>query len=912
MDYLASALKPSTALFWGKAQPAEADASAMHPLVAHALEVAAVGVLLGQSRGLKSRGLKLPGKALGFLLALHDIGKFSRPFQAMAPALWPAEALGPSPVTRPAGPRHDAAGLVLLRDVLPGLLDPLLPAGEDGRGWRDSLRSPLLRAIAGHHGRPPEMPKLPPDETVICAACRDAAQDFGTAMAALFAPSPLPVLREAEVDRIAWHLAGLTTLADWIGSRRAWFPYAAPEAVHDPAAYFWDQALPRAAAAIAAAGLAPARPAPFQGLRGLFPIALPSPVQHWAETVALPGGPMLAVIEDLTGSGKTEAALTLAHRLIAAGRANGVFMALPTMATANAMFDRLADACRGLFAAEAHPSLALAHGRAGLDPRFLAAIPAEPNTAAMRRRHADPADEPAEAHCAAWLAEDRRRALLAQVGIGTIDQALLAVLPVRHAALRLQGLAGKVLIIDEAHAFDAYMQREMLTLLEFHAALGGSAVLLSATLPLALRARLVGACRKGLLGRDPRQLLTETAYPLATLASAAGAVEQPCAPRDGLPRRVAVTRLPDADAALERIIAAAKAGAAVAWVRNTVDDAIAAAEALRARGLAPLLFHARFALVDRLAIEREVLRRFGRQGQDRPGVLVATQVVEQSLDLDFDLLVTDLAPADLLIQRAGRLWRHDRGARPVPGPELLVVSPAPVADPPADWIRAAQPGTAAVYRDPALLWRSARAVFARGAIETPGDMRPLIEAAAADERPAALARAAQEAEGKVHAETEIARQNLLSFRGAYDREAGLWELETRTPTRLEDRPSVTLRLAVERQGWVMPYADGPDPSRAWALSEVAVARHRIAACLVPAGLEVAAEEARAGWGRLERESDRILLGVLTPRGNEFTMLATADSGEPVMVRYDPHAGLSLHAPVMADEPARGSAASSLG
>lgn len=870
-------MQANTTLFWGKARQDDDAVSGMHPLIAHSLDVAAVAILLPQARG-----IGLPGQTIGFLVALHDIGKFSRSFQAMAVPHWPAAALGTWQEERrpPPGPKHDSLGFHLLEKIFTDRVASLLPPRTAGRGgWIQGHRGALLRALAGHHGRPPADPgRL--GEVVFCAGCHTAAADFIDAMQALFAPAQLPVPpSDREVARVAWQLAGLTTLADWIGSRQAWFPYVMPEAVRDPTAYFWDQALPQAAVAIAAAGLAKARPARFVGMRGLFSIAQPSPVQTWAEgvAIALPEGPILAVIEDLTGSGKTEAALTLAHGLLAAGRASGVFMALPTMATANAMFGRLADAYRGLFAAEAHPSLALAHGRSALDPRFIAAIPAEPSRGPGA---ADPADEPAEAHCAAWLAQDGRRALLAQVGVGTLDQALLAVLPVRHAALRLQGLAGKVLIIDEVHAFDAYMQREMLALLEFHAALGGSVVLLSATLPHAVRQKLVTAFRRG-LGVRPH-VLTETAYPLATLAAAGAVLEQPCEPRQGLPRRVEVTRLPDAEAALDRIVAAAEAGAAVAWVRNTVDEAIAATEALRARGQTPLLFHARFAMADRLAIEREVLRRFGRKGADRAGVLVATQVIEQSLDLDFDLLVTDLAPADLLIQRAGRLWRHARGARPVPGPELLVVSPEPVAEPPSDWIKAPQPGTAAVYRDPALLWRSARAVFGRGAIVTPGDMRPLIEEAFEGEVPVALAVAAGIAEGKAQAAAGIARQNLLVFHDAYDREAGLWAPEDRTPTRLEDRPMVTLRLAVECAGRVVPYAADPDPRRAWALSEVSVAKHRIAACPVPAGLEAAAELAKEGWGRWERESERMLLAILVPNGDSAFTLQTATEADTAL------------------------------
>ena len=198
-------------------------------------------------------------------------------------------------------------------------------------------------------------------------------------MEAVFDPPPLLLPSNGWlIARLGWDLAGVVTLADWIGSRQAWFPYVAVSEVSDPAAYFWNRALPRAAAALAMAGLPAAPAAPFAGVRKLFPgITLPSPVQAWAESVTLPLGSVLAVIEDVTGSGKTKAALALAHRLLAAGRADGVFFALPTMATANAMFGRMASAYRRLFRPEANPSLVLAHGRAALDPRFAAMMTAD-------------------------------------------------------------------------------------------------------------------------------------------------------------------------------------------------------------------------------------------------------------------------------------------------------------------------------------------------------------------------------------------------------------------------------------------------------------------------------------------------------------------------------------------------------
>jgi CRISPR-associated endonuclease/helicase Cas3 len=869
--------------FWGKAHSVHEIGPGSHPLVAHSLDVAAVAVLLPW-RG----NIPIDPRMLGFLVSLHDIGKYSRSFQAKASEYWPAESLGPYESGTSGGTPHDEVGWYLLEALQGDLFSEAL-------GWKPSDPNHLWRAVAGHHGRPPQATSHGVPKNVLCDSCRAAAVEFVTAMRALFDPPDWKRPTERELVRLSWRLAGLTTLADWVGSRQAWFPYVPFAAVADPGGYFFGHALPRASAALAAAGLTISAPAPFAGLRALFPdVTQSTPIQCWAETVQLPDGPSLSVIEDLTGSGKTEAALTLAHRLLADGRADGVYLALPTMATANAMFERLADSYRALFAPDTHPSLALAHGHARLDPRFAASIAGDGRETP---RVAQPADEPAESHCASWLAEDRRRTLLAQAGVGTLDQALLAVLPVRHATLRLFGIAGKVLIADEVHAFDPYMREELATLLRFHAALGGSAILLSATLPLKLRQKLVDAFRDG-LGQKP-VAMTGTAYPLATIAGATEILESPCAPREGLPRRVSVTRLTDAAAAADRLVAADAAGAAAVWIRNTVDDAIEAVALLRSRRLSPLLFHARFAMQDRLEIEREVLRVFGRdsRGQMRNRVLVATQVVEQSLDIDFDVMVTDLAPADLLIQRAGRLWRHDRGLpRCVPGPALLVVSPEPIDKPAADWINATLPGTAAVYRDHALLWRSARAVFQRGAIVTPDDMRPIIDEvfcdAAPNAVPPALAPSADDAYARELSHIGIAAQNVLNLRKGYERNAGLWEPDTNTPTRLEDRPHVTLRLALVRGVAIVPYADDPDLRRAWALSEVQVARFRIAECPVPVGLEAEAARAKAGWGRWERDSPMVLLALLTCDGEGYRLDARAESGAVVAAWYDARSGLS--------------------
>ena len=232
----------------------------------------------------------------------------------------------------------------------------------------------------------------------------------------------------------------------------------------------------------------------------------------------------------------------------------------------------------------------------------------------------------------------------------------------------------------------------------------------------------------------------------------------------------------------------------------------------------------------------------------------------------------------------------------MPGPELLVVSPEPVEEPEADWIMAALPGTGSVYRDHALLWRSAREVFGRGAIVTPDDMRPIIEAVfdgdADGAVPRALAASADGAYAKELSQIGLAVQNVLDFRKGYLADAGAWEPDTNTPTRLEDRPHVTLRLARLRDGGIVPYAEDMDNRRAWALSEVSVARYRIDTCPLPSELQAQGELAKAQWGRWERESPFVILALLSRDGDLFRLDARTESGAVVAARYDVRTGLS--------------------
>jgi CRISPR-associated endonuclease/helicase Cas3 len=385
-------------------------------------------------------------------------------------------------------------------------------------------------------------------------------------------------------------------------------------------------------------------------------------------------------------------------------------------------------------------------------------------------------------------------------------------------------------------------------------------------------------------------------YPLVSIVTADRVHEEAKEPRADLRRVVEIERLPDEATAIEQIAEAARAGAAVAWVRNTVDDAFDAAGLLREMGFEVALFHARFAMGDRLGVERAIVGRFGNQGDPtrRPGVLVATQVIEQSLDLDFDLLVSDLAPIDLLLQRAGRLWRHPARPRPIPGPRLLVVSPDPAAKIGQDWYAAAFPRAAWVYKNHALLWLSAVALFGRERVRVPEDVRALVEAVYDDAdveewAPAALQRNVIKALGEAQAARSLAQTNLLSVSKGYGGDHPGWDEDTRTPTRLGEEMT-TLRLARITGDRLSPWCSDPDPHRAWALSEVAVRKHRVSD--VPAPPEwlrpMAERVIREEWTR--HDADKRLLPlleqasglwqgiVLGRRAEEFTGTYTRSEG----------------------------------
>lgn len=859
--------------YWGKA----GEGREFHPLVFHSLDVAATGLeLLLRLPRLRLALERLTGLSgdhleawLGFFLAIHDLGKFSSAFQQLRPDLAPDSVRHYGYTVR-----HDTLGFLFwIRecDKDAALLGQLINDAGPGSDYLPEIAEVWARCVTGHHGQPPKNDHAPLS-VHFSAQDLDAAR-WWTRFAAdwfLGRCSPSFALPMEEVERrladFSWWLAGLCTLADWLGSNQEHFPFRAEILSLDE--YWVRCAQPQATAAVHASGIVPVPAASAVGPHGLFDfITAFTPLQQACLGIQAEGPGQLFILEDVTGAGKTEAAFLLLSRLLSAGVADGAYVALPTMATANSMYRRTAKIYRDLFdQADSPPSLVLAHGARYLDAGFRSSIVSDKFLQGEGEYGQGEPD--AEARCNAWLADNNKKALLAQVGVGTIDQALLAVLKSRHQSLRLLGLLGKVLVVDEVHASDAYMHRLLCELLRLHSSAGGSAILLSATLPRRMRAELLHAWGLDTSAEADQPL----DYPLLTSASSGRIQSLPIATRSAVRRALEVQLIHHEERVFDWIVSRARAGSCLAWVRNTVDDAIRAYESLveRLGSEAVVLFHARFALGDRLDIENRVLEAFGKDSKPstRTGrVVVATQVVEQSLDLDFDEMVSDLAPIDLLLQRAGRLRRHarDSNGNSLPseapdqrGPVILkVLTPAPEVQADAGWIRRLLPGTAAVYSDHARLWLTASVLFQRKCIGIPDDLREVIEAvfgeAALDQVPDALQRAGLQAEGQRGADSAHAVLNAISRTEGYQHVGGEWWDESRTPTRLGE-PSFSLRLAVIESAALKPIARSSDQSAEWSFSEVRVSRQFLPSYQnLSARLVQAVELARAGWPRSQRE-----------------------------------------------------------
>jgi len=841
---------PTYFKYWGKADPKYEGEPKWHPLVYHCLDVAAVGWWLLDP--LKPLCQKISAdlgaspdwmqKWFCFCLGLHDLGKFATAFQGIISH--ESKNLVPSNPRMQYTERHDTLGFLLWREKLSTQLEKPLSC----TGGRQNKIERWLEIVTGHHGMPPKKSGgrisnffEREDEE---AACHFVQNVYSLFLSVFEYASLCDNGLNQRLKTVSWQLAGIAVLADWLGSNREYFKYCnEPEEL---TVYWHKHALPSAEKVIQSM---PAKPkaSQFQGLSNLFPfIKQPTPLQEYAINEPFNDEPQLFILEDVTGAGKTEAALILTHRLLSVGLADGLYVALPTMATSNAMYQRLGKVYRRFYESSDLPSLILAHGARELSDAFRESVILPENQAAdliYTEGHDEQEQElSATAYCNAWLADNRKKALLADVGVGTLDQALIGVLPARHQSLRLLGLGRKVLLVDEVHAYDSYMQTLLDALIETHARQGGSVILLSATLPQTMRKKLFEAFHRGIGAITPN--ISSKAYPLATHSLAAGESEKHIDTREEVKRSVMIEHLEAEEAVIEQIQQAVSKGQCVCWIHNTVKAARASYRSLSDCKWLERdhlhLFHSRFAMIDRQRIETETLKRFGDESnhEDRKGqVLIATQVVEQSLDLDFDVLITDLAPMDLIIQRAGRLCRHIRdeqgnrlrelNAKDKRGtPILYLFCPNASEDADATWLKIHQEGTQAVYPNVGQLWLTANMLLkdGKGKFTMPDNARGLIEGVYSDEAegtiPQSLLDASMEAVGKNMTQRSMANLNALKLNKGYTRSSGDWDEETRIPTRLTEQETISVALARFFKGQLQPYAKATHHE--WAMSVVKI------------------------------------------------------------------------------------------
>ncbi len=813
--------------YWGKA---DKEDGGYHLLPYHCLDVAAVGFqFLNQHLFLLSKLSKLMQLSedtvktwLIFLLGIHDIGKFAESFQQLRTDLR-IELGHRKPQKRNYDLRHDSLGYLLWFCRQQGLGKyyqsngfPGFDASSEQSNVIKKLLPVWLAPVMGHHGFPPESKKRRTKE-YFQDDDQDSARSFINDWFLLLQPDVGGITEKCSSKswlkaqkEASWLIAGFAVLCDWLGSNKDVFEF---EEKHHTLEYYWKNiALPRAKSAIEKVNLLPTAVLKNRSIDALFKyIKTPTPLQKICAELPISHEPQLFILEDVTGAGKTEAALMLAYRLMEMDLAQGLFIGLPTMATANAMLERMAKVYRDFYKEGERPNVVLSHSARHLSKIFQTVFLEQSN---QNKETYTGKDETISIQCSRWVADHRKKSLLADIGIGTIDQVLLGILPVRHQSLRLFGLANKVLILDEVHAYDAYTGSLLNTLLEFHAAMGGSVILLSATLSKSQRQAFVDAFNKGLDCKSSK--MENMAYPLLTHIGAAANAELPVKTRKAVQRSVQVKFVHNQKDAIKQLQQAVDQGQCACWIRNTVPDAREAFDLmLAADGLEKdklHLFHSRYALGDRLDMEEKCLQLFGKKStpDKRKGqVLIATQVIEQSLDLDFDVMVSDLAPVDLLIQRAGRLKRHVRDKngqilsdekQDERGPtKFSIYAPENTEQPDADWYKAVFPKAHYVYPDTGLLWLTSKILQKKKDWKMPDDARELVEYVygnAGNELPESLTDSHIAAEGNELSQRGMAGFNALKHELGYIRDYRVetpWDDEARFPTRLgEDTHTVYL------------------------------------------------------------------------------------------------------------------------
>jgi len=658
------------AVLWAKSQP-------RHALWKHLVDAAAVSLALPAP----PINAGLSNSEIALLVGLHDVGKASPTFQHRVPEFSPEISAAGFPVTADAQCRHERVSAVFVRSLL-----------EDHLSRRQA--DAVALAVAAHHGRWED------SAYPVSKRYREAQAQLCVLLREVLGVKELPDALAGDVSAFGATLAGRVVLCDWVASNERFLLDERLVGIEEPKVYF-TAAFQVARDWVERLGFDRSR-RPGNPRRV---VVSPRPLQEMLLAEDIPPG--LVIIEAPMGEGKTEAAWILAEKWREQG-ACGMYMALPTMATSDSLYERYREDYLGWLGDE--KGVKLVHGMAWLRDEVESEVAPIVGEAADDRWLA-----------ASWF-RPTRRAMLADHGVGTVDQVMLAGMNVKFGFLRLYGLVGRVLVIDEIHAYDAYMSAIIVRLLRWCACLRVPVILLSATLSAAQRRAMTLAY--GAAAGNAEGVAADAApYPLITVA-------EPGVPVHSLRAEASSTRrltiecltgaLGDAERTAGEAARLVEDGGCCCVVVNTVRQAQAVYQALALPKGERLLFHARFKAGDRSRLAERVTKLFGKDRAFRPTrfVLVATQVVEQSLDVDFDSMISEIAPVDLLLQRSGRLHRHaDRDYDPV----LHVLVPkAGVLDfGGSDLIYARKP----LLRTAAIL----EAGSGRCEVRLPDDFRKLIE-----------------------------------------------------------------------------------------------------------------------------------------------------------------------------------------
>ncbi|WP_025183444.1 CRISPR-associated helicase/endonuclease Cas3 [Leptospira kirschneri] len=671
---------------WGKANKDESGNVAWHPLAYHMLDVAAVAwAWLEEDKQLHRIFTDIFGwnkyslQTLGLATALHDIGKASLGFQNKIPEIAKDANIQYSGAFNKHFDHGAFGGEWILNRMETEYSD------REGILFNETFQN-LWKSSCWHHGslilhyenyskdsytepkfnsnQGPETPqnRIHYFRSEIIKYILDAIIDSQT---------KIEITKDITASDLRF-FAGFVSICDWVGSDSSHFTYC--NINFDPIIYF-QNAKEKAKVALSEFDLISKIQRPFKLFQELFPeIKMPRPLQKTIEGINFTGKPYLLIIEAPTGEGKTESAL-FAH---SKGNNKGFFFGLPTQGSANQISNRVNRFL--IHNLKVNQKAILAHGTAWLNRE----VKEDEKYDSSRNNN----ENTAESELSEWFFS-KKRTLLAPYGVGTVDQAMLAALNVKHGFVKLFGLSGKTLIIDEVHAYDSFMLPIIERLLEWCAALRANVILLSATLPSSMKERLLSAysTKKLIFQKDKYPLISYIEKDSENLIEHSNIQTRK---EEIISIYFATHEKENISEIAGKILESIQNEGNVLWICNTIQKAQQVYSYLKdykteiSDTFYLKLFHSRFKFKDRKIIEQEIESLFGPENSDekysRPkrGILIATQVAEQSLDIDFDYLVTDIAPIDLLLQRLGRIHRHNRTNRAgcFPEPSALILVPA--------------------------------------------------------------------------------------------------------------------------------------------------------------------------------------------------------------------------------------------